>query len=70
MYGIGSTGFDPCRSSKCTCGWSTVPVFPGEQWRDKIDLRRWHYSSFEVPGAAGPIISAFESGWYADIEIH
>jgi len=49
---------------------STVPVFPGEQWRDKIDLRRWHYSSFEVPGAAGPIISAFESGWYADIEIH
>ena len=46
----------------------TVQPFPSEQWRDKMDLRRWHYSSFEVEGAVGPIISAFESGWYADVQ--
>jgi hypothetical protein len=26
--GIGSTGLAPWRSSKCSCGWSTVPVLP------------------------------------------
>jgi hypothetical protein len=28
MCGSGSTGLEPCRNSKCTCGWSTVPVLP------------------------------------------
>jgi hypothetical protein len=45
----------------------TVTPFPGERWRDKIQLRRWHYGTFEVPNGVGPIITAFESGWYADV---
>ena len=45
----------------------TVTPFPGERWRDKIALRRWHYGSFEVPNGAGPILTAFESGWFADV---
>ena len=28
MCGSGSTGLAPWRSSKCSCGWSTVPVLP------------------------------------------
>lgn len=47
---------------------ATVPPFATEQWRDNMSLRRWHYSSFEVNGGTGPIISAFESGWYADVQ--
>jgi hypothetical protein len=47
----------------------TYPPFGGEQWRDNLALRRWHYTTFEVPGAVAPIISAFESGWYADVQL-
>jgi hypothetical protein len=46
----------------------TIEPFPTEEWRDNMALRRWHYTSFEVPGGVGPIISAFESGWYADVK--
>lgn len=34
----------------------------------KISLRRWHYGSFTVPNGVAPILSAFESGWYADVQ--
>lgn len=47
----------------------TVTPFPGEKWRDKLQLRRWHYSTFTPPNAAGPILTSFESGWYSDIEL-
>jgi hypothetical protein len=46
---------------------ATVEPFPTEEWRDTMDLRRYHYGSFVVPGAVGPMLSAFESGWYADV---
>lgn len=45
----------------------TVEPFPTEDWRDKLSLRRWRYGAFTPPGAAGPILTAMESGWYADI---
>lgn len=48
---------------------ATVPPFMGEEWRDKISLRRWHYGSFTVPNGVAPILSAFESGWYADVQL-
>ena len=47
---------------------ATVPPFVTEEWRDKLQLRRANYGSFEPMGAVGPILTAFESGWYANIE--
>ena len=46
---------------------STVEPWVGEDWRDGIELRRARYSSFFPEGAVGPIIVAFESGWFAEV---
>lgn len=46
----------------------TVTPFPTETWRDKLALRRWKYGSFTPPNAVGPVITAMESGWYADVQ--
>ena len=46
----------------------TVTPFPTEEWRDKFQLRRWHYSSFHPNGAVAPVLTAFETGWYGNIE--
>lgn len=47
---------------------ATVPPFVTEEWRDKIELRRATYTSFEPQGAMGPIMTGFESGWYGNVE--
>ena len=47
---------------------ATVPPFVGEEWRDKLELRRQNFTSFEPQGAMGPILTGFESGWYANVE--
>lgn len=47
---------------------ATVPPFVTEEWRDKLELRRSTYTSFEPQGAMGPILTGFESGWYANVE--
>lgn len=46
---------------------STYEPFAGEQWRDGIELRRAHYGSFFPAGAVAPILTSFESGWFADV---
>jgi len=45
----------------------TVEPFPTEDWRDKIALSRQRITTMDVQGAVGPVLTGFDSGWYANV---
>ncbi len=47
---------------------STVTPWVGEAWRDKVELRRSRLGSFFPQGSVGPVLTSFESGWFANVQ--